>query len=63
MFDELLLIEIKCTITKLLEKIMVSLRKSDIHDFQTNTIGRRMVENDIRLVELKAVSEQSLSDK
>ena len=61
LFDELLLIEIKCTITKLLEKIMVSLGKSLI--VQTNTIGRRMVENDIRLVELKTVSEQSLSDK
>ena len=30
---------------------------------QTNTIDRRMVENDMRLVELKTVSEQILSDR
>ena len=30
---------------------------------QTNTIDRRMVENDMRLVELKTVSEQNLSDR
>ena len=60
MFDELLLIEIKITITKLLEKIYGLLRKiidrADEHD-------RRMVENDMRLVELKTVSEQSLKDR
>ena len=48
--DELLLIEVKITIRKLLEKIYGLLRK----------IIDRV---DIRLVELKTVSEQSLSDR
>ena len=60
MFDEQLLIEIKITITKLLEKTYGLLGKTidraDEHD-------RRMVENDMRLVELKTVSEQRLSDR
>ena len=50
MFDELLLIEVKITIRKLLEKIYGFLRK---------IIDRA----DMRLVELKTVSEQSLSDR
>ena len=49
-FDELLLIEVKITIRKLLEKIYGFLRK---------IIDRA----DMRLVELKTVSEQSLSDR
>ena len=48
--DELLLIEVKVMIRKLLEKIYGLLRK----------IIDRV---DIRLVELKTVSEQSLSDR
>ena len=50
LFDELLLIEVKITIRKLLEKIYGLLRK---------IIDRA----DMRLVELKTVSEQSLSDR
>ena len=50
MFDELLLIEVKIAIRKLLEKIYGLLRK---------IIDRA----DMRLVELKTVSEQSLSDR
>ena len=49
-FDELLLIEVKITIRKLLEKIYGLLRK---------IIDRA----DMWLVELKTVSEQSLSDR
>ena len=49
-FDELLLMEVKITIRKLLEKIYGLLRK---------IIDRA----DMRLVELKTVSEQSLSDR
>ena len=50
-FDELLLIEIKITTAKLLEKIYGLLRKTLA--VQTNTIKRRMIENDMQLVELK----------
>ena len=49
-FDELLLIDVKITIRNLLEKIYGLLRK---------IIDRA----DMRLVELKTVSEQSLSDR
>ena len=49
-FDELLLIEVEITIRKLLDKIYGLLRK---------IIDRA----DMRLVELKTVSEQSLSDR
>ena len=50
LFDELFLIEVKITIRKLLEKIYGLLRK---------IIDRA----DMRLVELKTVSEQSFSDR
>ena len=49
-FDELLLIDVKITIRNLLEKIYGLMRK---------IIDRA----DMRLVELKTVSEQSLSDR
>ena len=49
-FDELLLIDVKTTIRNLLEKIY--------------GLSRKIIDRaDMRLVELKMVSEQSLSDR